>query len=303
MGKRENKGRANTKMSQYHTSVLKKEAIDYLQVTPGQKYIDATTGGGGHTQEILKQGGAVLAIDRDSQSIEYLQKKFGKIKNLILEQGNFSKLSQIARKNDFNSVSGIIIDLGVSGRQLDDPQRGFSFREEGDLDMRMDSSLTISAYDLVNNFDKRRLNEIFQTYGQEKFSLAIADAICSARQIRPFKTTLDLANVVSEVYRKKRMRTKLHPATKVFQALRIVINSELLNLEEALEQTEPLLETNGRLVIISFHSLEDAIVKRFLKESNCLKPLSRLPIGPGPEEVLMNPRARSAKMRAAQKGN
>lgn len=301
MGKRENKGRANTKMSQYHTSVLKKEAIDYLRIIPGQKYIDATTGGGGHTQEILKLGGVVLAIDRDSQSIEYLQKKFGKVTNLILERGNFSKLSQIAHKNDFNSVSGIIIDLGVSGKQLDDPKRGFSFREEGGLDMRMDSSLTISAYDLVNNFDKRRLNEIFQTYGQEKFCLAIADAICSARQIKPIKTTLDLAQIVEEVYRRKQQRTKLHPATKIFQALRIVVNSELLNLKEVLPQTLPLLKENGRLVIISFHSLEDGIVKRFFKQNSELKILTKLPVGPSEEEQMANSRSRSAKMRVAEK--
>ncbi|MEK7581091.1 MAG: 16S rRNA (cytosine(1402)-N(4))-methyltransferase RsmH [Patescibacteria group bacterium] len=286
-------------MSRFHDSVLKDEAIDLLNVVPGKKYIDATAGGGGHTEEMVKRGGIVLAIDRDQEAAEVLRKK--NFKGVVVVKDNFSRISELAQKYDFEKVSGILFDLGVSSHQLDDPKRGFSFQKEGPLDMRMDADSNIKATDIINNFEKRRLNEIFQTYGQEKFSLAIADAICSARQIRPFITTLDLANIVSEVYRKKRMRTKLHPATKVFQALRIVINSELLNLEEALAQTEPLLETNGRLVIISFHSLEDAIVKRFLKESNCLKPLSRLPIGPGAEEVQKNPRSRSAKMRAAVK--
>jgi 16S rRNA (cytosine1402-N4)-methyltransferase len=288
-------------MSQYHTSVLLEESIDYLRVVPGQKYIDATAGGGGHAGEMLKRGGKVLAIDRDNQAIEYLKKKFVSENDLILEQGNFSRLAQIARKNNFNQVSGIIFDLGVSSNQLDDPKRGFSFSKEGDLDMRMDESLTISAYDLVNNFDKRRLNEIFQSYGQEKFCLAIADAICSARQIKPIKTTFDLAQIISEVYRKKNERTKLHPATKVFQALRIVVNSELLNLKEVLPQTLPLLGKNGRLVIISFHSLEDGIVKRFFKETNELKILTKLPVGPGEQERTVNTRSRSAKMRVAEK--
>ncbi len=288
-------------MSQYHTSVLLNESIEYLRAIPGQKYIDATAGGGGHTQELLKRGAQVLAIDRDSQSIEYLKEKFKGKKNLILVQGNFSNLAKIAHENNFCQVSGIIFDLGVSGKQLDDPKRGFSFNKEGDLDMRMDDSLSISAFDLVNNFDKRRLNEIFQSFGQEKFCLAIADAICGARQIKPIKTTLDLAQIVEEVYRRKKERTKLHPATKVFQALRIVVNSELLNLEEVLPQTLPLLAKNGRLVIISFHSLEDGIVKRFFKQTRELKILTKLPVGPSEEERMANPRARSAKMRVAEK--
>lgn len=305
-------------MSQFHQSVLLKEVIKFLDVKPGCRYIDATIGGGGHAVEILKRGGRVLGIDRDLEAIEHLKNQF-KILNLkfkigqdlIFVRDNFSHIDKVAREAGFNQVDGIIFDLGVSSYQLEKTQRGFSFVKEGPLDMRMDSEGAITAADLINTLDKRRLYEILKTYGQEKLSRPIADAIYRARQIRPIETTTELAKIVEEVYRKYFKRTipgsqakhgaRIHPATKTFLALRIVVNSELLNLKEALPQTVDLLDRGGRLAIISFHSLEDGIVKRFFKQEEQLMVLTKKPIGPGAAEILKNPRSRSAKLRIAQK--
>jgi len=288
-------------MSQYHQSVLLQEVVNYLNPGKGKKYIDATIGGAGHSLELLKKGAQVLGIDRDPEAIKHIKNKFQIGKGLILVNANFSDLAKIARSHNFTKVDGVIFDLGVSSKQLDSAKRGFSFQKQGPLDMRMDSQIQIKAKDLVNNFDQRRLHEIFKTYGQEKLSRPIASAIYSARQIKPIETTEQLSRLVQEVYSKYRVKTKIHPATKVFLALRIVVNSELLNLQESLPQTLDLLKKGGRLVIISFHSLEDAIVKRFLKGEKQLKVLTKKPIGPAAREVQINPRSRSAKLRVAEK--
>lgn len=198
-------------------------------------------------------------------------------------------------------MDGVLFDLGVSSHQIETPQRGFSFSKVGPLDMRMDKSITVTAYDIVNHFDERRLNEIFKTYGQEKFSRSIARAVCSARQIEPINSTVRLAKVIEKAIPPGVRKQKINPATKTFQAIRIVVNSELLNLQESLPQTTELLVSGGRLVIISFHSLEDGIVKRFLKSQGGLRVLTPKPIGPSQSEILDNPRARSAKLRAAEK--
>lgn len=286
-------------MRKFHESVLLDEVVDWLDVKSGKLYIDATVGGGGHTEAILARGGKVLAIDRDPEAIFYLKKRAHE--NLILVNDNFSHINSIAVRFGFQKVSGIVFDLGVSSHQLDIAERGFSFQGEGPLDMRMDPSLNIRAFDLVNFFDKRRLYEIIKGFGQEKLSRPIVDAIYSARQIKKIETTNELAEIVREVYRKYRVKSKLHPATKTFQALRIVVNSELLNLEEALPQTVELLEKGGRLVVISFHSLEDGIVKRFFKQAARLKTKTLTPIGPGAGEIQKNPRSRSANLRVAEK--
>lgn len=286
-------------MSAYHNSVLMREVIGFLKPEPGKLIIDATAGGGGHTEELIKKGASVLAIDRDPEAIHEIEKKG--LKNLILVNDNFTHIYKIAQENGFEAVDGILLDLGVSSHQVDTASRGFSFNKSGPLDMRMDTNVNVTAQDIVNHFEKRRLNEIFKNYGQEKFSLAIADAICVARQIKPIQTTEELANIVSEVYRKKRIKTNLHSATKVFQALRVVVNSELLNLEEVLPQTVRLLKGQGRIVVISFHSLEDAIVKRFFKGNSELNVLTRSPVSPGNPEIEENLRSRSAKLRAAAK--
>ena len=303
----------------YHTPALLQEIIQFLDPKPDKRIIDATIGGGGHTFEILERGAKVLGIDSDPDAIEHVRNQFqistrprpsrdevGNFKfqigkGLILVRGNFNKIDEIARSKGFQQVDGILFDLGVSSHQLEMPQRGFSFEKNGPLDMRTDPNLSISAYDLVNNFDQRRLNEILKTYGQEKLSWSIAGAICSARQIKTIETTGELAQIVKEVYGRFRKKGKLNQATKTFQALRIVVNSELLNLKEALPQTLDLLKTGGRLVIVSFHSLEDAIVKRFFKYEPKLKVLTPKPIGPKDLEIKANPRSRSAKLRAAEK--
>ncbi len=301
-------------MKKYHQSVLLEETIGLLNVKKQALYIDATAGGGGHTLEILKRGGKVLAIDRDPEAIKHIKKQSQKFqigRDLFLANENFNKISSIAKENSFENVSGIIFDLGVSSHQLESAQRGFSFSKLGPLDMRMDPDISVAASDIINNFDKRRLNEIFKKFSQEKLSWPIADAIFRARQIKPIETTTELARIVKEVYQKhenryrgsraKRGVRNINPATKVFQSLRIVVNSELLNLEESLPQTVNLLNKSGRLVVISFHSLEDAIVKRFFKASQDLKVLTKSPIGPGTWELLTNPKSRSAKLRAAEK--
>jgi len=292
-----------------HTPVLLQKTVELLDPAPGKLFIDATCGFGGHTEELVKKGSKVLGIDRDPEAIGHLRKSLGsrvKSKRLTLVQGNFADIGQIAREAGFGKVDGILFDLGVSSVQLENPQRGFSFTRDGPLDMRMDPALGLLARDIVNNFEKRRLYEIFKNYGQEKFARAIAGAICRARELKPIATTAELARVVQDVYktggvRKRDKAKKLHPATKVFLALRIVVNSELLNLEKALPQTLELLNKKGRLVVISFHSLEDGIVKRFFKHQANLKVLIPKPIGPEKTEVLANPRSRSAKLRVAER--
>ena len=286
-------------MRYFHESVLTKEAIDFLRVKRGDLYIDATLGTAGHTREILKKGGKVLAIDRDPESTKFVETL--KLKNLKVVNNNFSHIYKIAIEFGITKVSGILFDLGVSSHQIKDAKRGFSFRKNGPLDMRMEPNLAVTAADIVNNFEKRRLYEIFQNFADERLSRPIADAIFSTRQIKRISSTGELAQIIREVYARHKLKTKTDPATKVFQALRIIVNSELLNLEEGLLQTEKLLIQEGRLVVISFHSLEDAIVKRFFKGSKELKVLTKSPIGPTREEIERNPRSRSAKLRAAEK--
>lgn len=288
----------------FHTPVLLKEILEILEPAPSKKYIDATLGGGGHTSEILKRGSRVLALDRDQEAIEYVckyQKSNIKNKKLIVQKANFNQIEEIAKENGFGQIDGILFDLGVSSHQLEKAERGFSFQKEGPLDMRMDKNLPISASDIVNNFEERRIDEIFQTFGQEKFSRSIARAIGIARQIKPIGTTTELARIIQEVYRKKNQKVKLNPATRTFQALRIVVNSEILNLEESMPQTIKILKKGGRLVVISYHSLEDREVKRFFKTSQNLRVLAKKPVGPQIAEVRENPRARSAKLRTAEK--
>lgn len=295
----------------YHKSVLLQEVIKYLDPKPGKLFIDGTLGGGGHSQKFLEAGATVLGIDRDPEAIDYvkknLQPKFGK--NLILVQENFSHIEEVALKYNMRQVDGILLDLGVSSHQIDDAKRGFSFQNDGPLDMRMDPNLQISAYDIINNFEKRRLNEILQAYGQEKFAGPIAAAICSTREVAPITSTGQLAEIIEKCVarwrykgnKKLNFKAKINPATKTFQALRIVINSELLNLDECLPQTVKLLKPGGRLAVISFHSLEDAIVKRFFKQDWQLLSLTERPVGPSELEIRQNPRARSAKLRVAEK--
>lgn len=292
-------------MSNFHKSVLLKEVIEGLRVEKDKKYIDATLGGGGHTGEILRLGGEVLGIDADQEAIEYVEKKFKfQISNfkLRLARENFRDIDKIARLNNlpagrqgFEKVAGIIFDLGVSSHQIDSPARGFSFQNEGPLDMRMDQELEVRALDLIKILTKGELYEIFTKFGEESRAWAISDAIVRARSIKPIETTRDLAKIVF---------TKARQSKKVFQALRIVVNDELNAIMEALPKALELLERNGRLCVIAFHSLEDRIVKRkFIEfeEKNMGRIITKKPIVPDAYELTRNKRARSAKLRIFEK--
>lgn len=291
----------------YHIPVLLKETINGLAIKKGEKYIDATVGGGGHTREILKRGGIVLGIDTDPEALEYIEENFKfQISNfkLKLAHGNFAHLEEIALKNGFAQVAGILFDLGVSSHQLETEDRGFSFNTNAALDMRMDPNLQVTAADLVNGLNEGELYELFNKYGEEHHSRAIAHAIIRARAIRQIRTCNELAEIVVKARGGRGRFDRTHPATRVFQALRIAVNDELNNLKEALPQAVGLLEKGGRLVVLSFHSLEDRIVKFFFKEKakkEILRILTKKPIRPNEEEIRANPRSRSAKLRIAEK--
>lgn len=293
---------------QYHIPVLFKEVLYFLDVRSGRRFIDATVGGGGHTEAILKLGGEVLGIDTSLVALRLAGEELKEEKGVSLVRGNFADIGRIAKQEGFGKVDGILFDLGVANFQLDNPSLGLSFRSEGPLDMRIDPSLGVCASDLVNALPEKELYELFSQVGQEKHALEIARAIISARSVKPFETTRDLARLVEDIYQRRQKvkgkRQKIHPATRVFLALRIAVNLEFENLKSALPQAVGLLRPGGRLAVISFHSGEDRIVKHFLKEeekSGKAKILTKKPVIPSETEVQENPRARSAKMRVAEK--
>lgn len=306
-------------MSAFHKPVLLKEVIRYLNIKKKEKYIDATVGGGSHSAAICKLGGQVLGIDLDPEAIEAARRhllqacparyrmvsgpfsnpKSGNGAPWRLAEGNFIKIDEIARKHGFVEVSGILFDLGVSSHQLDDPSRGFSFRG-GPLDMRMSPELGVKAADLLNALGQKELHELFNKLGEEKHSRRLAALVVRARRIKAFKNTDDLV----ALFPPKRRGERLHPATRVFQALRIAVNDELNNLRAVLPTALALLKTKGRLVVISFHSGEDRIVKNFFENQaglGKLEVLTKKPLRPSEEEVSRNPRSRSAKLRVAEK--
>lgn len=285
-------------MDTYHIPALLKETIDGLSIKPGGKYIDATLGGAGHTKEILRLGGIVLGIDADIDAIENAKKL--NLKNLTLVQGNFAHLKQIAQSQNFARVDGILFDLGVSTHQLEEGSRGFSFNTSAPLDMRMDQSLTVTAKDLVNGLNEGELSDLIYKLGEERFAKRIAREIVNARKIRPITTCDELAKVILKA-RPRSSFDRTHPATRTFQALRIAVNDELNSLKDALPQATDLLKKGGRIAVLSFHSLEDRIVKNFFKENENLKIINDKPTTPSKEETLINPRARGAKLRLAEK--
>lgn len=298
-------------MKEFHKGVLLQEVLSYLNVSEGKKFIDATVGGGGHTKAILDRGGQVLAIDWDFEAIEYCADRFGlslKRENdrryaisdkLTLVWASFVHLKEVARRFGFEKVDGILFDLGVSLHQLVSVKRGFSFQMAGPLDMRMDPAhQAVCAADLINSLGRRQLEDLFFKYSQEKHSRTIARAVVLARMKKPIRETQELAEIIRATVPQ---REKIDPATRIFMALRIAVNSELNNLEEALPQAADILKIEGRLALISFHSLEDRIVKNFMRERGDLEVFSKKPIMAGKVEVLKNPRARSAKLRIARK--
>ncbi len=303
-------------MQGYHSSVLLKEVVDVLVPThprqdglalAGRKgiwFLDCTLGDGGYALEILKRGGKVIGIDVDPQAIERAKERleqegYRQEEDFRLIQGNFRDIKNLIQKQmDTEQVkfAGAIFDLGVSSLQLESPERGFSFGKEGPLDMRMDPTLQVKALDLVNNLSGKELYELFKNLGEEKYSKRLASALVISRQIKEFTTTTQLAAVIERAVGRKE---KIHPATRVFQALRIVINDELNALKEGLEQVRDLIK-NGFILVISFHSLEDRIVKfafRDWDQRNLGKIVTKKPILSKEEEIILNPRARSAKLR------
>jgi 16S rRNA (cytosine1402-N4)-methyltransferase len=285
----------------FHEPVLLKEALEYLNIKPGERYIDATVGGGGHSAAIIRRSGVVLGIDADQEAVKFAKKRlaaeFSSSKfQFSIIRGNFKNIGKIARDQNFYPVSGILYDFGLSSHQLEHSGRGFSFLKDEPLDMRFDPNLKVAAADIVNELSKDELTELFRKYGEEPESQKIALEIVKRRKTTPIETSKQLADLVSGV---KGRRELIHPATRVFQALRIAVNDELSSLQSSLPQALELLERGGRLVVISFHSLEDRIVKQFFAGSGRL--LTKKPVVPSAEEVRENPRARGAKLRALEK--
>jgi len=293
-----------------HTPVMLREVMETLAPRPGEVIVDGTFGGGGYTSAILSSGASVIAIDRDPAAIVRAHALAAEAPGLTVAEGRFGALDTLVRAAGHDAVDGIVLDIGVSSFQLDEGDRGFSFRFDAPLDMRMGGEGP-NAADIVNNADENGLAHLFRTYGEERRAGALARAIVADR---PFHTTKELAGLCERVIRAS--RDGIHPATRAFQALRIAVNDELTELANALGAAQAILREGGRLVVVSFHSLEDRIVKRFLAErtkvqagsrhapvANPAEPpfaaITRKALLPAEDETRVNPRARSAKLRAA----
>ena len=301
-----------------HISVLYQEVLDTLNPIPGGRYVDGTVGAGGHSRGILESSspdGKLLGFDRDPQALVLagnLLAEFGDRVELI--QATYSDLKLHLNNRNWHDVDGILLDLGLSSMQMDLPERGFSFRNHGPLDMRFDPDQPFSAADIINNYSRDDLADLIYKYGEDRSSRKIADAIIANR---PLESTKDLADIIAGAI--GHSSKKIHPATQTFQALRIAVNNELDSLEAFLPQALEVLKPGGRLAIIAFHSLEDRIVKQFFRKesSDCICPsefpvcvcehkaqireISRRPIRPEEKEINQNPRSRSAKLRIAEK--
>ncbi|AFY32418.1 16S rRNA (cytosine(1402)-N(4))-methyltransferase RsmH [Calothrix sp. PCC 7507] len=279
-----------------HIPVLSREVVEGLAVHPGGHYLDATVGGGGHSRLILDAAANVCltAIDQDEDALVAAQKYLAEYG----ERVKFVHSNFAAYKFPLSAFDGIIADLGVSSYHLDTPERGFSFRHTASLDMRMDKRRSLTASDVINGWDEAELADIFFKYGEERLSRRIARRIVERR---PLNTTVELASAIASAVPPKYRYGRIHPATRVFQALRIVINDELKSLETFIEQAPNALVPGGRIAIISFHSLEDRIVKHSLRNSPLLRVLTKKPITATEEEIVNNGRSRSAKLRIAQR--
>ncbi|BAY75931.1 S-adenosyl-methyltransferase MraW [Nostoc linckia NIES-25] len=279
-----------------HLPVLPQEVIAGLAVSPGGHYLDTTVGGGGHSRLILEAAAdvRVTAIDQDEDALAAAQKNLAEFNARV----QFIHSNFAAYKFPPNTFDGILADLGVSSYHLDQPERGFSFRQAGNLDMRMDRGRSLTAADVINNWDEAELADIFFHYGEERLSRRIARRIIERR---PFHTTVELAEAIAGCVPPKYRYGRIHPATRVFQALRIAVNDELKSLETFLDKAPNALVPGGKIVIISFHSLEDRLVKHSLRNSPLLKVLTKKPITATEEEISQNPRSRSAKLRIAER--
>ncbi len=306
-----------------HIPVMLDQVKSFIPISRDLNLIDATFGGGGYSKAILEEFNIknLLAIDRDPTANIFFNELTKKFKNIELFNEKFSKIDEIIKKSKFSKINFdvIIFDLGVSSNQIDNPDRGFSFQNEGPLDMKMGSS-TLNAYEIVNSFDETKLADIFFQFGEEKHSRKIAKNIIKNRAIKPIDNTIALSDIVKKSVPHSNSKNRIHPATKTFQALRIYINDELNELKLALQKSENLLAPNGLLIIVSFQSLEDRIVKDFFNHKSgkrwrssrhlpdlgdlgpiTLKIITKKPLRPKDFEINNNPRSRSAKLRVAQK--
>ncbi len=292
-------------LEQLHKPVLVKEVLAKLAPKKGGVYLDATLGLGGHTKALIEACPhirKVVALDWDEEALELAKKRLAQFDSKIaFYQSNFSKLELVLSEEDIPSVDGIIMDLGLSSYQLEHSGRGFSFMRDEPLDMRMDRSTTILASDMVNKLPGERLAQLIQLYGEEPWAKKIASAIVKKRRKKPIFSTLELATIVRGAIPRRFHPKKIHPATKTFQAIRIAINREFENLTQALEASARVLKPGGRICVISFHSLEDRIVKHFFRSCPSLEVVTKRPIRPSEGEIVNNQRARSAKLRVAQK--
>ena len=309
-------------ISNIHQPVMKKEVLDHLVVSRSGTYLDATCGFGGHTEVILKELnsiGKLIAMDQDQDAINFVKDKYTDQSRLRIIKGRYGNLQEFLQSNNLNfKFNGILADLGVSSFQLDNAHRGFSFQNEGPLDMRMDRSTGVAARVWINNATEDEISKVLRQFGEEKYSRKISRAIISKRLNSPIKTTKQLSEIIVSVKKNSRTKRKQHHATKAFQAIRIYINQEIDQLEMFLNYSLDALKIGGRLCVISFHSLEDRMVKRFFRNHSRLDPnLSKLPnlkpeysthyqiiakrIKPSKEEIDSNPRARSAVLRVVEK--
>jgi len=299
------------------------EVLGFLQPQSGQTFIDCTVGGGGHALEIVKRilpDGRLVGIDRDEEALRAAAQYLGPYsENVILEKGNFADLEAIAGRLDIQTVDGVLFDLGVSSRQLESAERGFSFRYDAPLDMRMDTAQAVTARELVNSLSERQLAELIWKFGEERWAKRIAKFIIDRRARRPIRMTSELVEVILAAIPAAARTETIHPATRTFQALRIAVNRELESLQAGLDAAVRLLAQSGRVCVLSYHSLEDRIVKEtFARHAGrCMCPsalpvcvcgaeriikvLTKRPVVPSEDEVRANPRARSARLRAAEK--
>ncbi|HIC09261.1 MAG TPA: 16S rRNA (cytosine(1402)-N(4))-methyltransferase RsmH [Aquificales bacterium] len=289
-----------------HFPVLLEETVNLLSREGEAVYVDATIGLGGHSYELLRRNpkAYLIGIDKDPNALEVAERRLKEFEGRFsLYQADYRDIDEVLKAEGVEAVDGILMDLGVSMLQLKTPERGFSFMEEAPLDMRMDPRQRLTAYDVVNRYSERELARIIREYGEERFAPRIARAIVQYRRKKPIETTRELAEIVERAVPKGFYR-RIHPATKTFQAIRIEVNRELEHLKEALLKIPNLLKVGGRVAVISFHSLEDRIVKhtfRHFEKEGLLKVLTKKPITPSEEEIRKNPPSRSAKLRAAER--
>lgn len=284
-----------------HVSVLLAETVEFLNVRPGGVYLDATLGGGGHTRKILETAAdcSVIALDRDPQAIEIAKENLKEYENRVsFFNLNFRQMDEALAGRKIN---GALFDLGVSSFQLDDEKRGFSFRAAAPLDMRMGKDAKYDAGELVNELPQEDLENLIRSFGEENFAGRIARVIVEARKQKRIETTIELAETISKAVPSFYRHGKIHPATRTFQALRIAVNDELGALKEGLNKAAEALVLGGRMSVISFHSMEDRIVKEFFRGEAKLQPVTKKPVIPGDSETAENRRSRSAKLRAAEK--